>query len=193
MIKKALRIGQLIANAHPSDVRLLFKAYNIKAEPTGKTIMDAYLVYGKPFLMELFNIGYKSVNPVSAADGSTVIATLEYDKLSTYQQAAYDKAAAEAAKDKKSAWETISGWFDGASGVLTGVKSAYEGIASIFTGKSVDTGTNDPNAALQQEYLNAKLAALAAEESNSTKTYLLIGAGLLVAVLVGIMFLKQKK
>ncbi|MDP3914381.1 MAG: hypothetical protein Q8R96_11680 [Bacteroidota bacterium] len=193
MIKKALRIGQLITNAHPSDVRLLFKAYNIKAEPTGKSIVDAYLVYGKPFLMELFNIGYKSVNPVSSLDGATVLTTLEYNKLSASEKAAYDKAASDTAKAKASTWTSISGWFDSAGGILTGAKSVYEGIASIFSGnKAIDTGTTNADAAIQAAFMQAKLDAIAAENANNTKTYLLIGAGLLVAVLVGIMFLKRK-
>jgi hypothetical protein len=193
MIKKALMIGQLITNAHPSDVRLLFKAYNIKAEPTGKSIVDAYLVYGKPFLMELFNIGYKSVNPVSSLDGTPVLTKLEYDKLSAYEKAAYDKAASETAKSKSFSWDGITGIFDSASGILTGFRSAYEGIASIFGGgKAVDTGATNSDEALRREITQAKLDAIAAESANNTKTYLLIGAGLLVAVLVGIMFLKRK-
>ena len=190
MIKKALRIGQLITNAHPTDVRLLFNAYGITAEPTGKTIMDAYLVYGKPFLMEIFNIGYKSVNPLSSATGDYDIET---DKLNAYA-ANKVTAASQQSKDKKFTWETISGWFDTADGILTSGKGVYEGIAAIFNGgKPVDTGSGSATDAINLEYVNAKLAAQQAESANATKTYLLIGAGLLVAVLVGIMFLKRKK
>lgn len=193
MIKKALRIGQLITNAHPSDVRSLFQAYNITAEPTGKSIMDAYLVYGKPFLMKLFEIGYKSVSPFSSADGETY--QLEFGKLDAWGNTQTATAAAlDAEKDKGSAWEWFSGAFDTSIQVLTSASAVYEGITNLFKGgKSVSTGTNDPNAALREEMMNAKIAAQAAENANNTKTYLLIGAGLLVAVLVGMMFLKQKK
>lgn len=190
MIRKALRIGQLITNAHPSDVRLLFKAYNIKAEPTGKTIMDAYLVYGKPFLMKLIEIGYKSVDPISSATGDY---KLETDKLNAYAAAATAKATADAAKAKGSVTEGIMKWFETGATGLALITNGYTAFSNMFQGKAVGTGVTDPNAAIQSDYAKAMQEAQAAESANSTKTYLLIGTGLLVAVLVGIMFLKRKQ
>jgi hypothetical protein len=191
MLNKALRIGQLIMNAHPSDVRSLFQAYGIKAEPTGKTIMDAYLVYGKPFLLDLFNIGYRNVSTFSSATGDTY--GLETGKLTVYEQAAKDKAASDAAKAKGTTFDGISNWFDIAAKVLTTVAGGYNIFSGIFSGnKTVDTGTLNPNAAINDAMRQAKLDAQAAADANSTKTYLLIGAGIVVAVLVLIMFLKHK-
>lgn len=189
MLNKALRIGQNIANAHPSDVRLLFQAYGIKAEPTGKTILDAYLVYGKPFLMKLIDIGYKSVNPLSSITGTTA---LEVGKLTAYEQAAKDKAASEAAKTKAETTDGIMNWFNVAATGLQVVSGYYTTISNMLQGKAVNTGVNDPNAAIAADYIAAQKAAQEAAAANQTKTYLLIGFGLLVAVLVAMMFLKRK-
>lgn len=196
MLNKALKVGQLIVNAHPSDVRSLFLRYGITVEPTGKSVLDAYLVYGKPFLVELLDIGYKNQSGFSSVTGTIpttpTLTTLEYNKLSAYEKAAYDKAAADAAKTKGTTYEGVMNWFDKSASVLTAGSGLFEAISTLFGGKKIDTGATNTSAALEAEFLNAKLEAQAAQSANNTKTYLLIGAGLLVAVLVGIMFLKRK-
>lgn len=189
MLNKALRVGQLIANAHPTDVRLLFKKYGIAVEPTGKTIMDAYLVYGKPFLFELLDIAWNK-RKVSAATGDY---SLETDKLTAYAANKYETATTAAAKEKASTYEGVLKWLDGGAAILTTVGGAWNTLSAILSGKKVDTGTSNDASALEAEFLKAKLEAQQAQDSSSTKTYLLIGAGILVAVLVLIMFLKHKK
>lgn len=189
MLNKALRVGQLIANAHPNDVRLLFADYGITAQPTGKTIMDAYLVHGKPFLYDLFDIGYQS-----KFSGFGETTGLEVDKLNDRANSAYEKAAAEAAAEKQTTLDGILSIFGKAENVLTKVKGAYDSVLSIFgKGSAVDTGGVDANTALNNEMMQAKLDAIAAQEANKTKTYLLIGAGVLLAVLAVIMYMKSRK
>lgn len=188
MLKKALMVGQNIANAHPADVRLLFKKYGISVEPTGKTILDAYLVYGKPFLMQLIEIGYK---PAEIKASSTT--GLEGGYLTdTSLTSTLQPMTTTTDKDKASIADGVTNWFDGATKVLTAGSGLFNMISTIFGGKPIATGATNADAATQQAYLQAKLEAQQAEANNSTKTYLLIGAGILVAVLVAIMFLKKK-
>lgn len=187
MTNRALKIGQLIANAHPADVRLLFQQYGITVEPTGKTILDAYLVYGDPFLYKLLSIANKSVSGFSSVTG------LETDKLLANAATLQAKATAEQAAQPS--------WFDKALNIfsktgetLAVTSGAWEKISSIFSGnKSVDTGTTgNADAALQTEIYKLQLDAKTAADSNQTKTYLLIGAFVLVLILGFIMYQKSR-
>lgn len=188
MTNRALYLGQLIANAHPADVRLLFQQYGITAVPTGKTILDAYLVYGDPFLWKLGQIALKS----QKLSFSRVTDTgLETDKLLASAQSKVD--ALDTSSSDGSFWNKFSNIFNGAGTVLTSVAGAWDTISGVFSGgKSVSTGTTDANTQLQAEIYKMQLEQQQSQESSQTKTYLLIGAGVLVVALVVIMYIKKK-
>lgn len=185
MTNRALKIGQLIANAHPADVRLLFQEYGITVAPTGKTILDAYLVYGDPFLKKLLTIASKSISQFSNTTGDPLIDGGVYDPTIAGDTQASTKAS----------------WFDKAIAIfgtagttLTTVSTAWNDIASIFNGgKTVYTGTASSNSALQAELYQLQLEAEKESAANQTKTYLLVGAGILVLVLAIFMYLKSQK
>ena len=191
MTNRALKIGQLIANAHPADVRLLFQQYGITVEPTGKTILDAYLVYGDQFLTKLLNIANKSISRFSNTTGKY---DLETAKLTASANANYAKGSAASAADTKATWsDKVFAVFSGAGTTLTTVAGAWNDISTIFNGgKVVNTGSGSADAALQAEMYRLQLEAEKEAGGNQTKTFLLIGAGILVAVLVVIMYLKNK-
>lgn len=184
-MKRALTIGQLIANAYPADTRLLFQKYGISVEPTGKTILDAYLVHGTPFLAELVQIASKSVSKFSSIDG---VLKLETDKVLAVGAAATAKANAESASS--GSWiDKVFNTFTKAGETLSVASGAWETISGIFSGnKAVDTG----NATLQTEIYKLQLEAQKEAEASRTKTYLLIGAGVLVAIIAFIMYQKRK-
>ena len=186
-MKKALKIGQLIANAHPERVRLLFQAYGIEAPATGKTIFDAYLVYGSPFLLDLTNIAYEGMSQFSGIEG------LETDKLYEGAQAKVDAIAAET---KGSFFDSLLNVFGTAKDYATSGIDIFNTVSGLFGGKSVDTGTSTSSEAqleLEKEMMRLQLEQQQAAQNNQLKTYLLIGAGLIVVVLLFVMFIAQKK
>lgn len=192
-MQKALYLAQLIADAHPDRVRLLYQANGITAPVNAKSIMDAYLVLGTPFLMSLFEIAYSGMNQAQGVDGTT----LELDKLAAYQQTAVSTANELAGSTTKTSfWDGFSNVFNQAGSILTGVAGAYESISGLFGGGGgVNTGasTTDQSAALlQAEMLRLQQEQAAAAAANKTKTWLLIAAGLVVAVLVVVMIIKKK-
>lgn len=193
MVNRSLIIGQLIANAHPVDVRLLFQRYGITAPPTGKTILDAYLVHGAPFLTELAAIADQNKSRFSAMAQAE---PLETNKLILYAdgKAAQGTAAQTADTAAKVSWtDKLFSVFDTAGQTLTTVSGAWDKISNIFTGnKTVATGSADANAALQAEMYRLQNEAANEAAANSTKTYLLIGGGILVLVLIGFMYFKNK-
>ena len=194
MTNRALKIGQLIANAHPADVRLLFQSYGITVAPTGKTILDAYLVYGDEFLKKLLSIAGQSVSQFSNTTGYE----LETDKLVASANANIAKGNAAIATGTT---EPKANWFDKAISIfstagttLTTVSTAWSDISSIFNGgKTVYTGNGSSNAALQSELIKLQSEADKEAAANQTKTYLLVGAGILVVVLAVFMYLKSQK
>lgn len=186
MTNRALKIGQLIANAYPADTRLLFQKYGITVQPTGKTILDAYLVFGNEFLIDLAQIASKSMNSFS----SVIDTGLEIDKLTAY---ANDKLGAATTTTSASWIDKLFGTFNKAGETLSTASSAWDKISAIFSGnKSVDVGTGDANTALQLEMYKLQQEAAKEAASNQTKTYLLIGAALLVVVLGFFMYQKSK-
>lgn len=192
-MKRALTIGQLIANAYPADTRLLFQKYGINdVQPTGKTILDAYLVHGNQFLAELTAIAGQSIGRYSSIDGPLA---LETDKVLASGANSAAKAAAMATEQSKVSWsDKVFSIFSDAGKTLTTVSGAWESISNIFSGnKSVDTGSGDANVALQAEMYRLQSEAQKEAAANSTKTYLLIGAGILVVILGAIMYSKTKK
>jgi len=191
-MKKALYISQLIANAHPESVRLLFQANGITAPVSAKSIMDAYLVLGEPFLHGLFEIVYAGMkqSQFSNADG------LEEDKLAAYQQQYQDNAAALAEAEKKTGfWEGFKRIVNTGFDIIPDVLGAYNVVAGILGGNKIDTGTGNQTEAQMQLQLAMQQMSLEQQKAaaaDKTKTYLLIGAGVLVAILVLVMFLKKK-
>lgn len=186
-MKQAIRIAQLVADAHPEDVRLLFLRYNIDKEPAAQPIIDAYLVYGEPFLRELFEIAYKGMSRFSGIEG------LEIGKLTTYADTKTAEAEKLTSTSKGGFWEGFNNVFSNAGSILTGATEIYSGLSSILNGKSVDTGVTGQTASqleLQNQMLSIQQQQAA--EASKTKTWLLIGAGVLVAVLVVVMILKKK-
>lgn len=183
MTKRALILGQLIANAYPADTRLLFQRYGISVQPTGKTILDAYLVHGDRFLAELYRIAMQGMKSVSSVDG------LEVDKLNAYAAERIATGTAQQAETSGKFWDI----FNKAGNVLGTVAGAWDKISGIFSGnQSVDTGTGTADSQLQLELFKLQQEAAAERESAQTKTYLLIGALILVGVLGFIMYQKRK-
>lgn len=184
MTKRALLLGQLIANAYPADTRLLFQQYGITVQPTGKTILDAYLVYGDRFLADLANIARKSISSFSNTTGPV---SLETEKLQAYAAGKTAKGTAELAAQPS--WiDKFFTTFTKAGETLSVTANAWDKITGIFSGnKSVETG----DAQLQLEMFKLQEEARKEAESNQTKTYLLVGAGILVIVLGFIMYNKS--
>lgn len=184
MTNHALTIGQLIANAYPADTRLLFQKYGITVPPTGKTILDASLVHGQPFIADLYTIARQST-----ANFSAVVDTgLETDKVLARGEAAKNAATA-AQENEKNFWQKFASIFNKAGNTVTKVSGVFEALSVLFgNGTAIDTG----NGTLSDEMYKIQLDAQKEAEANQTKTYLLIGAGILVAVLVVIMYLKRK-
>ena len=176
---KVLYLLQLIANAHPESVRLLYQEYGISAAVSAKSIIDAYLVHGDPFLFKLFDIAWNGKNQVlSSADGEEETETTEVE-----------------VKEKNTVWNFFDNLVGTATNALSTSVTAYNTLSSIFGGNSIDTGTSTSTEAqleLQKEMLAMQIQANQAESENNTKTYLLIGAGLLVAGLVLVMLMKKK-
>ena len=188
-MRKAIQLAQLIADAHPESVRLLFQRYNIPKKPGAQPIIDAYLVYGEPFLSELFEIVYNGMSQFSDALG------LETDKLTTYAADKTAQAATLETDKKKGFWDGFLNVFNNAGSVLTGATSIYQGISALLNGQSVDTGVAGQTASqteLQNQMYQVALQEQQAREANRTKTWLLVGAGVLIAALVVVMFIKKK-
>jgi hypothetical protein len=188
-MRKAIQLAQLTADAHPESVRLLFKRYKIQKEPGAQPIIDAYLVYGEPFLRDLFEIVYQGMSQFSDALG------LETDKLLASAADKKAQAAALETEKKKGFWDGFLNVFNNAGSVLTGATSIYQGISALISGKSVDTGVTGQSASqteLQNQMYQVALQEQQAREANRTKTWLLIGAGVLIAALVIVMFIKKK-
>ncbi|MHA7109247.1 hypothetical protein ACRTDU_03925 [Sunxiuqinia elliptica] len=187
-MKRALKIGQLIANAHPDRVRLLFDRYGITAQPSGKTILDGYLVYGEPFLHDLFQIAYEGMSQFSG------IYELETDKLLAGAQAKVD--AVTTAQEKSSIWDGLSNIFGKAGDFLSSGVGIYNSISGLLGGKKVDTGTSTSSEAqleLEKELIRLQVEQQNQAQQNQFKTYLLVGAGLIVVVLLAAMFIKSSK
>lgn len=180
MIERVYKIAQLIINAHTSDVRLLFQRYGINQEPTAQGIVDAYLVYGDPFLSELAAI--VDSNPYSNATG------LEIDKLNAYKDSQTAKAA-ELSKSNSSFGDKLMNIFNNAGSILNSVAGAYTTVSSVFSGKKVDTSGTD----LQTEMYKAQLEAQQAQQSNQTKTLILVFAGVAIVALVLVMLFRSKQ
>ncbi len=189
-MKRALRIGQLIANAHPERVRLLFQAYGIETAPNGKSILDAYLVYGSPFLIDLTNIAYEGMSKFSG------IYELETDKLLAGAQDKVTAVTSTTSSSKGNFFDGLLNVFGTAKEYATGGLDIYNTISGLFGGKKVDTGTSTSTEAqleLQKEMMRLQMEQQKAEQNAKLKTYLLVGAGLVVVVLLVVMFIKQKK
>ncbi len=188
-MKGAIRLAQLTADAHPESVRLLFSRYNIKKEPGAQPILDAYLVYGEPFLRDLFEIVYLGMSQFSGIEG------LETAKLATYSATKTAQATTMEAEKKSGFWNGFLNVFNNAGAVLTGASSIYQGISSLLNGKNVDTGVSGQSASqleLQDQMYKLSLEQKEAESTSNVKTWLLIVAGIFIAVLVIVMFLKKK-
>ena len=121
-MRKAIQLAQLTADAHPESVRLLFQRYKIQKEPGAQPIIDAYLVYGEPFLRELFEIVYSGMNKFSGIEG------LETDKLAAYAAGKTEQAAAMEAENKKGFWNGFLDVFNNTGTVLAGAKFCYDGM-----------------------------------------------------------------
>lgn len=191
-MKKALIIGQLIANAYPGRVHLLFKAHGITAQPSGKSIMDAYLVLGEPFLHDLFNIAYSGIEQYSGLFG------LETDKLSGYKsQQEATASTLEAKKTKSGFWNGFKNTFKKAGNILTSVGGAYSSIEDLLRGTGIiDTGTKNATEAdleLQKQLMELQMKQQQAAQNARLKNILLIGGGLLLAGLLAVMIIRLNK
>lgn len=195
-MKKALYISQLIANAHPERVRLLFQSHGIKAPVNAKSIMDAYLVLGDPFLLQLFEIAYagSKVAKFSNYDGP-LDTSGDWDPSKIYDWSNSATEGLDEGKKKSGFWQGFKNIFESGGDIISGIAGAYNTVSQLLGNTGIiDTDTTNQTEAqlkLQQAMYQMQLEQQKAAAADKTKTYLLIGAGVLVVILVLIMFLKK--
>jgi len=195
-MKRAYKLAQLIADAHPDRVRLLYQANGITAPVNAKSIMDAYLVFGQPFLVSLSEIVSDVMNTTVGIDGTV---SLEFDKLASSQQANTDKANQMASTKSGGGFlNTLTNVFGTARNVLNTVNGAYQSVSGLFGKSSSGSGSGSSQSQqqaqleLQAEMLRLQQEQAAAASANKSKTWLLVAAGLVVAILVVVMVIKKK-
>lgn len=190
-MRKALILSQLIANAHRDSVRLLFDRYGITDEPSGPSILKAYLRFGTPFLKELYGI----IKPtVEVNFTGTEKVELEYDKLNAYSA---NKTAEAEEMSKGGFFDSMLNIFsktgdflNAASGTYAGVENLLKNVGVIDTGV---TGQQETETELQRQLMAAELERQNEESASKTKTILLILAGALVVGLIVFMVLKKRR
>jgi len=194
-MKKAFYLAELITNAYPERMRLLYQANGINAPVSAKSFMDAYLVLGQPFLMSVFDIiwdGMKATN-FSGIDGIQLSAPIDTKTLAT--SSASTTTTLDQAKTKTSFWDGLSNTFNTAGNILGTVVGAYDSVSGIFGGNKVNTGSSssaEAQAALQAQMYQMQLQQQQAQQESQTKTWILVGVGVLALALIAIMLIKKK-
>lgn len=193
-MKKALYLADLITNAYPERMRLLYQDNGITAPVSAKSFMDAYLVLGEPFLMDVFNIIWAGMKQSRFSNVTGDLLSYTLDTKTLAPMSTSTPTTLDENKTKTSFWDGLSNTFNTAGGILGSVVGAYDSVSGIFGSSKVGTTTDSAQAQaeLQAAMYKAQLEQQQAEQDSQTKTWLLVGAGVVVVALVIVMIIKKK-